>query len=370
MGRRILLCAAAFFAFTIGSFAEDEGDAVILLDDAEVAKPATEAVAAEAKEEAAPAAEAKEEVVQEVKEEAKAVEEAKPETAEAAKAEAVEKVEEKAAELQAVPEEAKPEAKVEETAKAADAEKEKAVEQAIAGDETGSKGSLSWLNPMNWFSSDEGEKVEPAKEEAAPAAPVEAAVEEAKKEEAAPAAVPEVPAAEAKKEEIDADAGKPGFLARAGRAVLLWLPNRLADVTDLVSMEGGVGSEVALEVDVTKYLGIGGASGEKYFVQKGYARQCGGGYSSGWDFQTLCLNTEKIYVEDTFGSTRKYYVNRKDYGLADYSNHSYRDRVRDFWAISVKAGWLLGFGVEVHPTEIADLVAGIFFMDVHGDDFE
>jgi hypothetical protein len=350
MGRRIFLCAAAFFAFTMGSFAEDD-DAVMVLDAVEEVKPATEAVVAEAKEEATPVIEAKEGVVQEVKEEAKAVEEAKPETAEVAKAEAIEKVEKKA------PAEAPA---------AEEAGKEKAIEEAVAGEEKGSKGSSSWLNPMNWFSSSEGEKVEPAKEEAAPAAPVE----EAKKEEAAPSVVPEVVAAEAKKEEIDADADKPGFLAHAGRAVLLWLPNRLADVTDLVSMNVSVGPEVAIEVDVTKYLGIGGASGEKYFVQKGYARQCGGGYSSGWDFQTLCLNAEKIYVEDTFGSTKKYYVNRKDYGLADYSNHSYRDRVRDFWAISVKAGWMLGFGIEVHPTEIADLVAGIFFLDAHGDDFE
>ncbi len=309
MGRRIFLCAAAFFAFTMGNFAGDN-DAVMVLD---------------------------------------AVEEAKSETAEAVK-----KVEEKA------PAEA-PAAK--------EAGKEKAIEEAVAGDEKGSKGSFPWLNPMNWFSSGEGEKVQPAKEEAAPAAPVE----EAKKEETVPAAAaaaaPDAPAAEAKKEAV-AENGGSGFLPHAGRAVLLWLPNLLMDLSDVVSMEGGVGSEAALEVDVTKYLGIGGASGEKYFVQKGYARQCGGGYSSGWDIQALCLNTEKIYVEDTFGSTRRYYVNRKDFGMADSSNHSYRDRVRDFWAISVKAGWLLGVGVDIHPTEFADFVAGIFFMDTNEDNFE
>jgi len=218
-------------------------------------------------------------------------------------------------------------------------------------EEEDSDSFLSFLNPLNWFSS-EDEKNEEMEEVAK-----DAQGEKVEKKEN-----PQ-PLVEEKKEKVDEGPS-------IGRVILLWLPNILLDITDIVSVDAGVGSETALEVDLTKYLGIGFAFGEKYFIQKGFSRQYGGGYSSGWDMQFLCFNTEKRYVEDTFGTTKRYYVGRKDFELADSANHTYRDKVRDFYAISVKAGWLAIINFEVHPIEIADLITSVFFIDITGDNLK
>jgi hypothetical protein len=246
------------------------------------------------------------------------------------------------------------------------------------------------------------EKAEEAQTEvkAEPVAPIPVpAAEEVKKEEVvigaeeaapAPAAEPTLAPADAKEEEpvvekpeepkqpeVKAEAAKTDVPTQglcgescflpAGRTLLLWLPNRLLDVSDVFSVELGVGSEFSLEVDVTKCLGFGGSFGDKYFIHKGYARQYGGGYTSGWNYQNLCLLTEKRYVEDTFGTTKGYFLPRKPLGLPDY-DFTYKEDIRDFWAVGVKAGWLFSIDFQAHPLEIADLVAGIFFIDCLGKD--
>ena len=349
MSRKILLCVAAIFAFNFGGFAQEaEEEAVMILEEKAEVESKVEEVkeAAEEVKEAVTAAEATEKA--EVSEE-------KQEIAEQAAEEAVVKAEEKneapAAE-EVKKEEAiketivKAEEKVEEN-KAEEAGKEKAVEKAAEKAEQTEKESesekcfCSWLNPMNWFSS--GEKAEKAEEAQAEVKPAGEGAKAEEQKESSQSVV---------------------------RTALLWLPNIVLNLTDIISMDGGVGSETALEVGVTKYFGFGGAFGEKYFIQKGYDRQYGGGYSSGWDLQLLCLNAEKRYVEDTFGTTKKYYLSRKDLGMADPENHTYKDEVRDFYAFGVKAGWLLILGLEIHPVEIADFLASIFFMDIRGDDLK
>ncbi len=312
MSKKIFSCTALIFAFTFGGFAEDGVD--------------------EVKAESKPADVAVEAVKEEVKEEAQVKEEVKEE-----------------------------------------AQKENAMHEAVADVKKVEKKEESsgfWGSMFSIFGDDDVKAEEkPAELVKTPDTVVE--VEKKGEENIAVAPVVVVaPVVDAKVEANVADDAKPGFLSRAGRAILLWLPNRLIDVTDIISMDIGIGSEVAMEFNVTKYLGFGGAFGEKYFLQKGFSRQYGGAYRSGWDYQILCFNSEKRYLEDSFGSTRGYYLNRKNYGSVDSTNHSYVDRVRDFWAIEVEAGWLIELGVGIHPVEIADLLSGIFFLDSNEDDFE
>jgi hypothetical protein len=75
-------------------------------------------------------------------------------------------------------------------------------------------------------------------------------------------------------------------------------------------------------------------------------------------------------VEDTFGTTKGYFLPRKSFGCPDY-DFTYKDETRDFWAIEAKAGWLFSADFQAHPVEIADLAAGIFFIDcLRKDDLE
>lgn len=199
----------------------------------------------------------------------------------------------------------------------------------------------------------------------------DAAVEE--KEEAEK---PEIPEPSIKKEVVEA-AGKetgeekpsePSILAKIGHAVLFYIPNRILDVTDIFSGDVGLGPEFGLEVRVTRYLQYGGLYGDKYFLTKGYARQYGGGYSAGWNFQNTCWSAEDRYVEDTFGSVKDYVIEENELKLASFEHHVYKDDIRDFCEIGLRAGWLFPFGFAVHPVEIFDIPLGCLFIDIRGDD--
>lgn len=352
MSRKILLSVAAIFAFNFGGFAQEnatEEDAVMILEENNETKTVEGAEASkdEAVEAQATEAEKPAEAIAEKAEE-KVVEEVETGMKEEAVNESVEKADEKIEKIASE-----------------DNEKQKAIEKSTQKieetkkeDTKNDKSTFSWFNPMNWFASDKNAEKQEQKEEAkaddAAATPVET-IQEAQVE-----PIPATAAQDEKKESSSSIA----------RTAILWLPNILINLTDIISLDGGVGSESALEVDITKYFGLGGALGEKYFIQKGYDRQLGGGYSSGWDFQFICFNTEKRYVEDTFGSSRQYYIGRKYFELADPENHTYVDKKRDFYAISVKAGWLAVIGLEIHPVEIADFVASIFFLDIRGDNLK
>ncbi len=170
---------------------------------------------------------------------------------------------------------------------------------------------------------------------------------------------------------------KKGFWACLGRcayASVMYLPNRLMDATDVFSMEMGVGPEVGMHVMVTRWAYFGGAYGDKYVAAKAFNRQYGGGYSSGWDLGALCWRREERFLDET-GSydcrLREYIVKNDRIPTSSMpSEDVFAERKLDFWAIGAGGGWLFPVKVQVHPADIADLVTGIFFVDLMDDDLE
>jgi hypothetical protein len=158
-----------------------------------------------------------------------------------------------------------------------------------------------------------------------------------------------------------------------GHRLAMWLPNRLVDLDDIVSLGLGFGPKAGIEPIVTRFQPFFGSYGDQYFIVKGYDRQWGGGYESGWSWSTL----ENRRVEDTFGSVRPYIHNHgslaENMDLArpfpQFDWEIYKERKRDLWAIGVDAGWLLSANAYLHPVEIADFLTGIFLYDLRGDDF-
>ena len=210
--------------------------------------------------------------------------------------------------------------------------------------------------------------------EAAPvAAPVAEApkVEEAKPEAAAPAPVA-APVAEAPK----AAEAKQGFSidgVKIMKTIVMYIPNRIADILDIATFDAGVGPTFGAEVRVTRWFQLGGMAGDRYFIGKNYARQVGGGYEGGWNYEIFCCSSEKRYVDDTFGTTKEYLTKEKPLGFTSLKDNittfTYEKNIRDFWEIGARAGWLVSCGAAVHPVEIADVIAGFFFLDIMGDDY-
>jgi hypothetical protein len=181
-------------------------------------------------------------------------------------------------------------------------------------------------------------------------------------EESAPAVAAEEPKTSPIEDKAESKEESQCFCLKAGRAILLWLPNRLLDISDIFSLNVGVGSEFAVKTNVTGCFGLGGTFGETYFIEKGFARQYGGGYFSGWEYQNFCWLTEKEYIEDTFGTVKPFVLPPKYFGLPEY-DFTYQEDVRDFWAVGAKCGWLAIVDFQIHPVEIFDVVTGIFFID-------
>ena len=218
-------------------------------------------------------------------------------------------------------------------------------------------------------------------EAAAPAAEVPK-VEEAKPEVAAPAAEEkkaEAAPAEEKKVEAAAPAPAPAKPAEArkessfdgysiAKTVVMYLPNRIIDLLDIVTMDVGAGASFGADVRVTRWFQLGGMTIDRYFVGKNCSRQFGGGYEAGWNYEMFCVDSEFKYVDYTSGTMHKYVVKRKPLGLARFSENTF-EKSRDFWEIGANAGWLVSVGVAMHPVELADFLTGFFLIDLKKDDY-
>lgn len=162
--------------------------------------------------------------------------------------------------------------------------------------------------------------------------------------------------------------GRP-FWKQFARDVLLYIPNRIFDISDLISIRAGAGAPFAVNVKATNLMQFGGNHGPYYFLEKGYNRQCGGGACEGGSFGMLMLDYLDLNVSDTFGYTDEYSLS-KGFGVSNCDLAPYVDNKVDFWAIGAEAGFVISFGVNVHLRELPDLVAGIFFFDLSGDDLK
>lgn len=157
-------------------------------------------------------------------------------------------------------------------------------------------------------------------------------------------------------------------LCNAGKAILLYIPNRLLDLSNVISLSLGAGPEASLDVAVTQYAQLGGAFGTSYTLQNGFHRQYGVAMIESQRFGAGCWNYDETYVRSVWGPINEYWVNNQEFSLVNRHRDVYRDKDLDFWAISVKAGWLVNAGVAIHPLELGDFFCGLLFIDLDNDD--
>lgn len=158
-------------------------------------------------------------------------------------------------------------------------------------------------------------------------------------------------------------------MQKLGRYFLLYIPNRLIDVTDIITLDLSIGGDFAMEMQATRYFQIGGSYGENYFMAKAYSRQFGCGHKNTSHFGFGFMEKDVTFVDETTGNLNEYVIDFPKFMTADSALDAYRDKDVDFWKVGGRFGWVIGLGFGIHPIEIADFITGIFWLDISDDDF-
>ena len=186
------------------------------------------------------------------------------------------------------------------------------------------------------------------------------AAEKARKE-----AAPRKDAAEAKTVEQN-DSSEESVLAKVGKKILWYIPNRLSDLMDVFTVELGAG-ELGLDLQLTRYLTLGAGVGKSYMLGWSIFNQHGIYGQQGWYADFLNLRASEIRREQVCGMYMPLY--RYSRGSVDIGEMG-KSKAEDPYAIGVRIGCYLNFKFQIHVTELADFVAGIFFIDFKDDDRE
>lgn len=149
--------------------------------------------------------------------------------------------------------------------------------------------------------------------------------------------------------------------------ILLYLPDRIFDLLDIVSFDMSSGLGVGAEVHLTRALQLGG--------------QAGYGLALGWfDHRALGVQQQLItgaavgpmatrYLVIGGGSTAGLQLVVDEASGTDTPYLPLYQEFRDYWAVGASASLLYGASADVHPVEVADLLAGFVTVDFLHDDF-
>lgn len=141
----------------------------------------------------------------------------------------------------------------------------------------------------------------------------------------------------------DAKPPPPGFEPEqptfdSGWSALMYVPNRLFDVTDVVRMQVRVGPGWALGLRATRFVPL--------FI---------GGYNTTWVGVPGPRNRAKIPLPFGFDSQGGFVLGGGEYGVAEFGACVHL--------------FMIGFDVGVDPRELVDLGAGFGGADISSDDF-
>lgn len=151
-----------------------------------------------------------------------------------------------------------------------------------------------------------------------------------------------------------------------GKKLLMYIPNRLLDLFDIVTLELKSGAVIGAEARVTRAFGIGGEVGTYGSALKGYNRQYGFSITEGAEGQFLFGSAMDLARPIVWGDVERYWVQGTNFPLP--SNRIYKEKARDYWALELGASCLLGVKVSIHPVAIADFLTGLILIDIEDDD--
>ena len=154
-----------------------------------------------------------------------------------------------------------------------------------------------------------------------------------------------------------------------GEKLLFYIPNRIVDALDFVSVSLGVGPIVEARLMATRAIDVGLGIGMDAKAYKLYNRQYGFGLEEGWYWSFICLGEEDFSVFESVGFVSKYTETRAGFPEPTQRVYDFFDGARDYWAFGGALGLLVDGELYVHPVELADFVLGFFLIDIKDDDF-
>ena len=154
------------------------------------------------------------------------------------------------------------------------------------------------------------------------------------------------------------------IFCKIGSSILWYIPQRLSDLMDIVTVEAGVG-EIGAEFLLTRYAAFGAGIGQGYMLGWSINDQHGIYWQRGWYGSFLNRRTFDIFRKTVCGR----YVDL--YGDASGKIDAGRmkiEKAEDPYAIGVKVGCYFSLNFQFHPTELVDFLSGIFCLDIKDDD--
>jgi hypothetical protein len=155
--------------------------------------------------------------------------------------------------------------------------------------------------------------------------------------------------------------------ASGWRRALLWLPDRLLDLCDLVSVDLGLGVGLGADVHATRSLQLGASAGASLGVgwhpqrslgvrlhngRQLAAGPWGRGFLTGFDRGTGNARAGGAVFDGV------------DHVPASLLAQGWRDH----WALGARAQLLVSAELDLHPIQLWDLLAGVVGFDPAGDD--
>jgi len=185
-----------------------------------------------------------------------------------------------------------------------------------------------------------------------------------------------VPAAAGAKSPVGATAVAPEGAERRpaiARRILLYLPNRVLDVTDVVSASVEIpffpkrwlAGFLHVNAHATRGVQAGfGAANENIFLGKGYKRRF---MPSTGEKHELSLGPLTFCKHKVSRGNEK--TDFTKVGVLLPTDEPFTKGLMDYWAVGAEVTVLpIGLKAEAHPVEILDAVLGFFFIDVGKDD--
>jgi hypothetical protein len=161
---------------------------------------------------------------------------------------------------------------------------------------------------------------------------------------------------------------RPAVLRTPGLKVLLYLPDRILDILDLVSFDVHLGPGLYANVHATRAVQVG-AGGRAVGGIGWHDHRSLGFMGQGESGLTFFGAGAQVYSGALVGTSGVFAVNNTLLGWHRPSSMFYQ-RMRDYWAVGLSlSAILVGADVDFHPIEFADMILGFGTIDILRDDF-
>ena len=118
---------------------------------------------------------------------------------------------------------------------------------------------------------------------------------------------------------------------RVIRGILLYIPNRIVDATDIMTFNVSIGDFFEWQMQATRYVQFGGFTGENYAIGGGYRRQYGTWHKNSERLGFGFWEKEVTVVDDTTGSVNEYLINFPHFLVANRRLDAFNYNDVDFW---------------------------------------